>query len=166
MRICPCRTRAGFLWCVVLATIHGHPVWAQELLGPEGALADLMTATGLKHRLQNEATAVVLMRGATEVQVVTVRFLDPLIATFTEILAVPEATVPAALWRKATQVNARPSLAHVGYSRAKQRFYALSALPDVRQATGPLLRTMIIQTALLADELRPSFRDLLEASAP
>lgn len=141
------------LLCLALCA-GGEALAASELRG-------LLDQTGLKYMLSGTDTAVVLVKGQNATQVVTVRQVESTVAVFAEVCEVAEEDVPLALWRRAATANARPSLAHVGYVRAKSRFYALSGVPFGEGATGPVLRLMIQQVSGLADELQPVFRDLL-----
>ena len=139
--------------------------WRRASARKAGALAPLMKATGLKYLAQDASSAVVLVKGNAGTHVVVVRLLAGTLAAFSEVAEAREEQDPPALWRKLAEVNARPTLAHLGYSKAKGRFYAVcgvaadSASPT--SATGKLLRAMVTEVAALADEQQPSIHDLL-----
>jgi len=143
----------------LLAALAPGPAGAQTTQG----LAPLLDASGLKYLMHDETTAVVLVRTSQDkVRVVTVRVREGVLAVFSEIIRAEGETVPVPLWKKVAEVNARPSLAHVGYVEAQSTFHAVSGLPDPQQATGEVLRAMILEVAGLADEMEPVLRDLLE----
>ena len=161
------RNRTGLFGVVslalaaVLLTAAGPPACAGKAPASARQLPDLLAGTGLKYLIQDDTTAVLLLKGKSGVHVVTVRLLDQVLAAFAEVLAAREDRVPLPLWKKVAEVNARPSLAHVGYSRDRGKFYAVSGMTASGQATGPLLKVMVVDVASLADELQPTFRDLL-----
>ena len=155
------RSSLGLELAAVVLLVPACPALAGGAVESPGRLPALLDATGLKYMMQDDTTGVLLLRGENGTHVVTVRLLDELVAAFAEIVEVQEDNVPAALWKKAAEVNARPSLAHVGYAREKAKFYAISGYPGAQDVTGALLKAMITDVALLADELQPAFRDLL-----
>ena len=121
-------------------------------------LKALMKATGLKHAMQDEGTACLLMRGKAGLHPVVVRSLKGRLAVMCEIVPAKPEDTPTALWRTLAQANAAPRLAHAGLQESVLYAVAGAALEDV---DAKLLRAMIIDVAALTDELQPVAKDLL-----
>ena len=157
MRHYPCKGLPCALVVLALAltTVPAHSADAD---GP--TLTGLLDGTGFTYTVKDATTAVVIIRGDTAVHAVTVRLVQEILAVFADVVEVEEDRVPPVLWKKAAEANARPSLAHVGYLKRGGKFIAVSGV-EAEVGTSPLLRMMIVHVTLLADELQPSFRDLL-----
>lgn len=157
MRHFPCTGPHYSLVMLALALAAALPHSA-DAQGP--TLTGLLDGTGFTYSVKDATTAVVVIRGDTAVHAVTVRLVQEILAVFADVVEVEEERVPPVVWKKAAEANARPSLAHVGYLKRGRKFIAVSGT-DAEVATPPLLRMMIVHVTLLADELQPSFRDLL-----
>jgi hypothetical protein len=154
-------TRARREWPALLLLA----AWCLLSVAPGAAMAsettnlrDVLKATGLKHVMQGESTACLLMRGKAGVHPVIVRSLKGRLAVMCEIVRAQPERAPTALWKKLAQVNAAPRLAHAGLQDGC--FYAVAGA-TVQQVDARLLKAMVVDVAVMADELQPVLKDLL-----